>query len=264
MEIISKVSKGSKMDQIYIPKNRPGFTAGNFVVIKPLEAEREKPAGKLYFYGVKELEPIKLEIIHEVLRIVDKLLSDYENIIVTGSFLEEGFNFNDIDILIVTKYKINQKAITEDIKKKTGVRGHILSLSNKELSNGLETDPLYQMMLSRCAAKKRFLYKTKRRINYKLLDLHLIKSKALPDNFDILSGKEKYDLIRNAVAICLYLDKKKVSVDSVDREIKKVLGVGIQEIKNNVLDKKAFLKRYKLIYEKASSRILRGIAQGSE
>ena len=37
MEIIAKISKGSNMDQVYLPKNRIGFDIGNYVLIKPFE-----------------------------------------------------------------------------------------------------------------------------------------------------------------------------------------------------------------------------------
>ena len=253
------------MDQIYIPKNRTGFNIGNYVVIKPLETNREeKPIKKLYFYGVKNLEPIKLEIIHEILTIINKYLDGYDNLIITGSFLEKGFHFNDIDILIVGNGKINQEPIKEAIERKIGVKGHILTLSNKELTKGLETDPLYCVMLSRCVTRKRFLYKTKQTIDYKLLDLHLLKSKVLLDNFDVLNGKQKYDFVRNIVAISLYLNGNKVTVESIDTEIKRSLGIRVQEIKNNLLNKKEFLKKYKLIYDKTFSMILRGISHGSK
>ncbi|MEK6793081.1 MAG: hypothetical protein AABX95_04645, partial [Nanoarchaeota archaeon] len=98
MEIISKVSLGSRMDQVYIPKNRIGFDIGNYVIIKPLNLEIEKkPLEKIYFYRIKNIVSIKLEIINEVFIIIDKYVQNYENIIITGSFLEEGFHFNDID-----------------------------------------------------------------------------------------------------------------------------------------------------------------------
>lgn len=265
MEIISKISKGSRMDQVYIPKNRTGFAVGDHVVIRLLEALQEKkPPEKLYFYGVKRLEPVKSGIIHEIMQIIEKSVANYENIFVTGSFLERGFQFNDIDILIISKNKINQEIIKENIERKTGIKTHILILNNKELSKGLETDPLYHMILNRCIAKKRFIYKTKQTINYKFLDLHLLKSKTLSDNFDILSGKEKYNLVRNTIAIYLYLKKNKVTIDSVDKEIKKALKVNSQEIKSNVLNKKAFLKKYALIYNKALAMILKGIEHGSK
>lgn len=265
MEIISKVSLGSKMDQIYIPKNRVGFGIGNYVLIKSLDREIEKtPLKKIYFYGIKNIESIKLEIINEVFRIIDKSVENYENIIITGSFLEEGFHFNDIDIIVLTENTINFKIIGEEVKKNTGINGHILVLSSNDMVRGLETDPLYQMMLSRCVIQKRFIYKTKHTLNYHLLDLHLFKSKTLLDNFEVLNGREKYNLVRNLVTIYLYLGKNKVSVVLVDKEIKNIFGVNVQEIKDNILDEKDFIKKYKLIYNKSFNMILRGIENGSK
>ena len=252
------------MDQIYIPKNRAGFAIGNYVVIKQLEERQENPAEKLYFYGVKELEPVKLKIIHQVLELINKSISNYENIFITGSFLEKGFNFNDIDFLIIIKNKINHELIRRDIEKETGINAHIITLSSKELSRGLETDPLYQMMLSRCIAKKRFILKIKNKIDYKILDLHLLKSKTLINNFDMLSGKEKYDLARNLIVIYLYLKRNKINTDFGNKKIKEALGLSIQEIKDNIIDKKEFLKRYKLIYNKSFATILKGIEHGSK
>lgn len=250
------------MDQVYIPKNRTGLSIGNYVIVQPLE--KQKPVEKLYFYGVKEIEPLKLEIVYEVIKIIDKLLDSYENLFVIGSFLDKGFHFNDIDILIVAEDKINSSLIEPSIERKVGVKAHILTLNNKELNKGLETDPLYQMMLSRCIANKRFIYKTEQTMNYKLLDLHLFKSRALTNNFDILSGSEKYDLVRNMIAIYLYLKNKKISNKLVDEEIKKGFEIDVQKIKQNIIDKKKFLKKYKLIYNKTFVKILRGIEHGTE
>ncbi len=261
MEIIGRVSRGSKMDQVYIPKNRIGLSIGNYVSIRPLE--EQKHVEKLYFYGVKEIEHLKLKIVYDIINSIDKLFGSYENLFIIGSFLDKGFNFNDIDLLIVTKDNINLNPIKQSIEKKTGVRVHILTLNTEELNKGLETDPLYQMMLSKCIAKKRFIYKTKQTINYKLLDLHLLKSKSLMNNFDILSGSEKYNLVRNMTAIYLYLKDKKTSNKLVDEEIKRGFEIDVQKIKQNIIDKKDFLNKYKLIYDKTFTKILRGIEHGA-
>lgn len=251
------------MDQVYLPKNRAGFAIGNYVIIKPLE--EKKPVERLYFYGVKNLEPVKLEIVQEVLSIIDRVFDTYENMFITGSFLDEGFHFNDIDVIIVTDDKLSPDTIRKDIERKTGITGHIVVLNNKELIKGLETDPLYQMMLSRCITKKRFVYKKKHEINYKLLDLHLLKSKTLLDNSDVLSGNEKYNLVRNMMAIYLYLESKKISNELVDNEIKRCFDLkNIKELKQNLIDKKDFLKKYKLIYDQTFSKILRGIGSGTK
>ena len=263
MEIIGKVSRGSKMDQVYIPRNRAGLAIGDYVVVKPLE--KKQPIEKLYFYGIKSVEPVKLEIIKEVMRVIGKNIKSYDNIIVTGSFLDEGFHFNDLDLIFVAENEIKTNRVKEEIKEKIGIQTHILILNNKSLVRGLEVDPLYQMMLSRCIVSTRFVSKAKHKADYKLLDLHLLKSKTLIDNFDFLSGNEKYDLARNMLAIWLYMNDKKVNKEIVDREIKTSLGLkDINELKQNMVDKKIFLKKYKSIYDKAIAKILKGVESGAK
>lgn len=257
MDTIAKVSKGSNMDQIYLPKTRRGFEVGSYVVIKPLETEKtiENP----YFYGVKTLEPVKLDIINKIFEIVGNI-STYNNIILTGSFLEIGFRFNDIDLTIVAENKIDVSAITRKIEQTTMIKPHIIVLNNLTLIKGIETDPLYLMMLSKCVAKRRFIYKKTRKLNYKLLDLHLLKSKTLIDNFDYLNGNEKYYLTRNLMAISLFLNDKEIIKISVDREIVKEFKLNkLSEITDNLLNKESFLKLYKIKYNSTLKTILEGV-----
>ncbi|MBI2106686.1 hypothetical protein HYT57_01765 [Candidatus Woesearchaeota archaeon] len=262
MEIIAKISRGSKMDQVYIPKNRSGFSIGSYVILKQIEIE--KPEEKPFFYNIREIEPIKLELIDQVMKIIDNEIENYENIIITGSFLESSFNFNDIDVVIVTSSKINQDLIKKNIEDITKISTHIIALDNNSLIKGLSIDPLYQMMLSKCVAKKRIIYKIKTEINYKLLDLHLLKSKTLMYNFDILNGNEKYYLVRNMIAIYLFLQHKKLNHDIINKEIKKLFGIDVVKIKQNLLDKKAFLHRYNKIYKDTFNKIMDTIDNGSK
>ncbi len=264
MELISKVSKGSLMDQVYIPKRRIGFGIGSYVVIKPLEEKKkiEKP----FFYNIGFLEPIKIRIIEDIFESIIRSVSRYDNIIITGSFLEEGFNFNDIDVILVSDEKIDKSYIEGFVKNKTGINIHIIPISNKALIKGLETDPLYRSMLGKCVSKKRFVYRIKPKINYKILDLHLLKSKLLIENFDFLSGQEKYEMLRNAVSIALFVNGKEVSKDKVDDFINRLFGKDMsKKIKKNIFfDKKDFLGKYKKFYKDLSSRILAGIKNGSK
>ena len=258
MEIISRVSRGSKMDQVYLPKNRFGLDIGSYVVVKQLE--EEKTEEKLYFYDIEHIEPIKLDIIKKIIKIIDEK-HIYENAIFTGSFLDNGFNFNDIDIILIGE---NKPAIREEIERRIGIKAHIIFIDNKSLNKGLSTDPIYQMMLSRCIAKKRFIYNLKNEINYKILDLHLLKSKTLIDNFDILDGNEKYYLTRNLISILIYINGGKISKKIVDNKIKKKFGADAKEIKQNILDKNKFIKKYREIYKKTFDELMRLIKNGAE
>lgn len=261
MEIISKISKGTKMDQVYIPKNRHGFSIGSYVLITPLREpkETERP----YFYNTL-IEPLKVQIIQQIFSVIEKYSNNYENIIITGSFLEKGFCFNDIDILLISEEKEETAAITQEIEEQFGMKAQIIVLCNKELLRGLSTDPLYEMMLSCCVAKKRFIYKTEREIHYKQLDLQLLKSKTLLDTFDLLDGNEKWYLVRNLVCIALFLGHKKITHDTVEHEAKHVFGVSPQEVKKNVLEKHLFLKKYKSYYQKTFMLIMKSIPHAKQ
>jgi len=256
------------MDQIYISKNRTGLDIGDYVIIKPLEntisPEKTKSLEKLYYYNIEKIEPLKLKLIKEIINLLEKN-TEPENIIITGSFLDKGFSFNDIDIIIIKEKEINKEQNQNYIEDKTGIKTHIIALSSKTLVQGLSSDPLYQMMLSKCISKKRIIYKTKNKINYKLLDLRLLKNKTLKDNFDFLNGNEKYYLIRNLIAISLYLEHKKITAQLINKKIKKAFNLkDTNQIKQNLLNKKDFLKKYNSIYNKTFNKIMESIKNDSK
>ena len=250
------------MDQIYIPKKRSSFLIGEYVIVKPIienEQNKEKLTKqkiKLNFYQVKQIEPIKLKIIQDLIENIDK--KEIENIIITGSFLEKAFNFNDIDIILLTENKPlkNQiKRISEELEEKTGIKIHVLIMTNKELINGFSTDPLYQNMLSQYISTKRIIINPEQKIIPELLDLALIKSKILIDNFLSLNGKEKYYLTLNLIAINLFIKDIRVTKQKIREEIKKIFNIEEESIKNNILGK-IFLKEYKNLYDQTFKSIL--------
>lgn len=265
MEIIAKISRGTKMDQVYIPKARSGLEAGSYVIIKPLATEQinEKARLKPYFYGIKEIEPIKLDIINKTFDIIEKY-ADPQNIIITGSFLNSGFNFNDLDILIISK-ETNTKIIEKKLQSSIGIKPHILVLDKKNLEVGLSTDPLYLSMISKCVTKGRLIFNTKREINYKILDIHLLKSEPLIYSFDILNGEQKYYLIRNLISIKLFIENRNVDNLGIDREILKLFKIDkINIIKENMLNKKKFIEIYKEIYKQTQKNVFNFIKNDSK
>lgn len=256
MVLIGKISMGSKMDQVYISKERaPGFEVGATVLIQPI-VEKEKPA--LYYYGIRHLEPVKVAIIEEVFN----YLKYADNVIVTGSFIEEGFDFEDVDVIVVTEKSIDSKSIENHFKVALGIKVHVIALNFKTLLKGISSDPLFKMLTSKFVSKKRAIFKTKNMINYKLLDLHLLKSELLINNFYFLTGREKYKFVRNLFAIILFLDKKVISPESVDNEINRYFGKGsVRNIKENLIDK-SFLAKYEKLYENTFKRIMKEVKNG--
>jgi len=259
------------MDQIYIPKNREGLGIGEYVIVRGVLGGEVRSEGeeiksrRPFFYGVEEkIEGIKMRIIGEIFRIVDESEGKYENVIITGSFLDRGFGFNDVDILLV-----GQGGGVEKIKKKIesgiGIKGHVILMGREELIKGVASDPLYLLMLSRFVARKRTSYNVKRKINYKLLDFYLLKSKVLLSGFDELNGNEKYYLTRNMVAINLFVRGAKIGVEEINSMIKKIFELGaIEKIKENMIDKKDFLKKYKKFYDETFELVMRGVGDGTK
>lgn len=251
------------MDQVYIPKRRAGLSVGSYVVVRPLETRTEEEI-KPFFHNVNYLEPIKVEIINEILKTISQLVK-CDNIIVTGSFLDRGFKFNDIDVIVITEEKINITHIINLLENKIGPKFHLILISNKALIRGYSTDPLFMLMLDRCVSKKRFIYKENPEINYKLLDLHLLKSKPPIDNFDFLTGNEKYEMTRNLIAISQFIDKKEVTNETVHSTINNIFGnETVQKLKNNLLSKKDFLDKYKELYNSTQNKIFKGIKDDSK
>lgn len=252
VKLISKISTGSKMDQIYLPKVRPpGFAVGDSVEIIPTAKENIP----FYTHHVNQLEPIKSIIKDEILSYFEHA----DNAFITGSFLEEGFNFHDIDVVVLGESE-SKNNWSNYFTQKLGLPVQIISLDRKSLQQGLQQDPLFQMMMSKYLARKREIFKYKNRINYKLLDLHLLKSKTLIDNFDILTGKEKYNLVRNLLAIDLFLKEKNLERKIIEREMEKSFGKDTpRRLKENMVEKNIFLPKFRKKHGEIFHAILRGI-----
>ena len=261
MEIIGKISTGSRMDQIYIPKNRTGFNNGEYVLISPFKNAVEKQF-KPHFYNLKNLEPVKIKIIEDIFNLIDKKI-DAKNVIITGSFLENGFGFNDLDILLINEKKVNTKIIKKEIERLTGIKTHLILIDNNNLIKGLSSDPLYNLMLSKCVSKNRFIFKAEKKRNYKLLDLNLLKSKILIENFEILDGNEKYYLTMNMVSILLFIQNKKLDKEIINKEIGRAFNIKINDLKRNLINKQNFIKKYKEIFNKTFNLIMDGIKRGN-
>lgn len=237
------------MDQIYLPKSRPpGFAVGSFVELIPTLKEK----APFYTHSLPHVGPIKIQIITEIFNYFEYV----DNVIITGSFLEKGFSFSDIDVIIIDKLKLD-KTWEEHFLEELGIKVHIICIDRNSLIRGFKTDPLFQMMLSKYISKKRELFKLDYEFNYKLLDLHLHHSQTLIAGFGLLSGKEKYNLTRNLFAIKLFLNKNKVSTEQVDLAIEHAFGKGaVKKLKNNLMEKNSFLLKFKQIYAQTFKTVM--------
>ena len=243
------------MDQIYLPKQRSGLPVGSYVSIRLVLKDRI--AFKPIFYGVKKIEPIKMEIVKKVFSLIEGIV-ECSNIIVTGSFIKQGFGFRDLDVLVVySGEKVNEKEIAQKIKEQIGAKAHVIFLTDKELSIGAARDPLYLAMINRCIARNRFTYHLQKRIIHpQLLDVHLLKSKVVFYSFDFMSGNDLYYAVRNIVAISLFL-KGRISAELIGKEIENIFSISEEDIRRKAFKKTSFLKKYQRFYNTTFKEILK-------
>lgn len=238
--MIAKVSKGSKMDQIYLSKNRFVLPVGSFVKIEQVKDFEDFTP---YYYKVSNLEKAKVLIMDEIFK-----ESKAENVLIVGSFLEPGFNFNDLDVI-----EIGQRTLPDDF---LGLPLHIIVLTDLELLEGYLIEPIYRSMLSRFVSKKRILLKNKTKIVPIKLDLALLESKFLIDNLDDLSSIEfdrVYKGLRNVLSIKLFLEKKDFDLR---REFKLCFGMEFNLTFRKLLSSKDFRKKLGKLYKKLELSIL--------
>ena len=91
-----------------------------------------------------------------------------------------------------------------------------------------------------------------------------MKSKILINNFDLLNGNEKYYYLRNMFAISFFFENKKINKNSFKKEIKRIFNLDINKIRQNLINKEDFVKKYRLMYNKIYEKVLGGIKDGSK
>ncbi|MBI2139933.1 hypothetical protein HYU14_03345 [Candidatus Woesearchaeota archaeon] len=262
MELIARVSTGSRMDQIYIAKQRDGFPIGSYVLIKPLETVAKENI-KLFPHNIAQVEPVKLYIIKSL---AQSIKSRHEGeVIVFGSFLNPGFRFNDVDVILLSSTEGAYGTIGKKLEEETGLKIHLTMLSEPSLLKGIATDPLFALLMNNHIATKRMMFDAKRDLNFKLLDLHLQKSKMFIENFEMMAGSEKLKMVRNLAAIEYFMKGKKFPKQGTDALIDHTFSKGTAlRLRDNTLLKEEIKKRYRQVFDSAQKEILKGISDGAQ
>ena len=91
MQFIHKVSKGSRFNQIYIPRGMESiFEAGDLVEVKLIKKKVE------LFYSRKiEINEFKNKLIREIISFLSRF-KDIKQIFMVGSFLTKKIDYNDL------------------------------------------------------------------------------------------------------------------------------------------------------------------------
>lgn len=219
-----RVSKGSRYNQIYIPKELENIVnVGDEVEVTLLRK-------KIYYPGELKISKFKEDFIKEMFSFLAKY-REINSVFVVGSFLFEIIDYNDIDMVLTVSEKINipklKNQIYKNLIERFNQKFHIIIYTEKGLEDLLIYDPITSSMFSIYVGNKKLIKKKKivdkKHIKFLLMmpeDLLKVK----------LSSRTFFDTLRRLETIERFLKKKSLNIISINKEIK------------NLIDKELFKK----------------------
>ncbi|MEK6824021.1 MAG: nucleotidyltransferase domain-containing protein [Nanoarchaeota archaeon] len=254
IQFIHKISKGSKFNQIYIPKEMEAdFEVGDSVEVKLLK-KKEKV---YYSKNLDELSDFKEKLIKEIFSILNKF-NEIRQIFAVGSFLTQKVDYNDIDLIVVINKNKNEKLeenIYNGLIEKINLKFHIIAIQEDKLNYLEKNCPLTKSMFYYHISNKEFNSSAERNIDKKHIKFLLMMSEDL---LEINAGsKNFYDNIRRLITIERFLKQKDLNPKEINKELELILndfGKNILSLlKNNEqIDEKTLKKLRRIIKEKLS------------
>jgi len=209
------VSKGSRFNQIYIPKHMENIVEiGDLVQVKLL-----KKHTFLQYKGLIQLSEFKEYLIKNIFSNLQRF-SEIEAIFIVGSFLFETL-YNDIDVvLIINNAKEGfEEKVKNDLEKEFSQRFHILIFSDEKVRILIERDPLTRAMFTSYIANKKAGWNYKKTVDNKHIEFLLMMPEDLLEL--ILPSKIYYDNIRRLITIEEFLKDKALDRETILHQIKK-------------------------------------------
>ncbi|MEK6949198.1 MAG: hypothetical protein AABX34_03185 [Nanoarchaeota archaeon] len=224
------VSKGSRFNQIYVPKNMERLIdVGDEVEVTLIK----KHAGLHYSKGLKKLSKFKENLIKDVFSFLNNIES-INYIFVVGSFLTEKISYNDIDIVLVTdkiSNSLNEEVYGRLIEE-FNLKFHLLAIEENRFNHLLKICPLTKSMFSKFICNR-----TVKIPDEKLIDKNHIKFLLMMprDLLEIrLNSRAFFDSLRRLITIERFLKNNNLDMEEINIEIKEsVNNLLYNKIKNN-------------------------------
>jgi predicted nucleotidyltransferase len=222
-----RVSKGSRYNQIYIPRGMEQvFEVGDIVEVRLVKKQNRI----FYSENTKKLGEFKEEIARKIFLYLS-FFKEIKQVFIFGSFLTEKTEYNDIDILLVCDKQIETK-VHEYIINKIQLKFHVLSYSEEKLRELLEIDPMIRSMLFYFVSNKKIEIQKERQIDKKHIEFLLM----MPEDLLRINAESRvyFDSLRRLLTIREFLDKKDEDPIWILSKLEKLLGNRLyQKIKNN-------------------------------
>jgi len=244
MEFEHRVSKGSRFNQIYIPKEMQSvFEVGDIVKVKLLKKKNEIYHSK----NLQRLGEFKEKLIKEIF---SHLITfpNIKQIFIVGSFLTEKIDYKDIDLVIITNQKQEnlEKKIYNYLIKEFPLKFHIVIIPKNSFLNLLKICPLTRSMFYYYISNKKFDLP----LNTTIDKNHIKFLLMMPEDLlkIIANSRSFYDNLRRLITIKQFLENKSLNPTEINAKLKSLLGEFLySQIKNNEPINKEILKNLRSI-----------------
>ncbi|MBI2664175.1 hypothetical protein HYX10_02430 [Candidatus Woesearchaeota archaeon] len=245
------VSKGSRFNQIYVPKDMEGLIeAGDMVEVRLVK----KHAQLHYPAGLERLSEFKEKLIGDVFSFLSGI-DRVERIFVVGSFLTEKVSYNDIDLVLIVSGKSDgfEESVHSRLTDKFNLKFHIIAIEKERFERLLKICPLTKSMFSSFVCNRPIELPDERLVDRKHIRFLLMMPQDLLHVR--LGSRVFFDNLRRVVTIERFLRNESLNSASINREVKKLVKGSLydklrasEEIEENSV---AFLR--KLIRAKLAS-----------
>jgi hypothetical protein len=224
------VSKGSRFNQVYVPKNmEKAIEVGDEVEVKLIK----KHISLNYSKELKKLSNYKENLVKDIFSFCNEFIN-VNSVIIVGSFLTEKINYNDIDIvLIIDKTNENfEETVYEDIIEKFNLKFHIIAIEEEKFQRLLKICPLTRAMLSNFVSNKPIEIPNET----SFVEKHIKFLLMMPyDLLEIkLNSRTFYDNLRRLITIERFLKGKSLDMLKINEELKNLMKIPLRDkIKNN-------------------------------
>ncbi len=260
VKFVHKISRGSRFNQIYIPKeNEKEFEPGDIVEVRLLKKDF-----KIYYSkNLKELTEFKEKLVKEVFEFLTAY-KEIKQIFIFGSFLTRKIDYNDIDILILTDSDDNfGEIIYNNLINKFNLKFHLISFNEKKLKELLKICPLTRSILYFYVSNKKFEVPKETRIDKKHIKfLLMMPEDSLKVNLD---GIEYYNSLRKIYTIEGFLIGKEIPPNRIDLQLEGIIDKRKLDLlkKNEIVDEN-IIKEVKDIIKNKLEIIYRRIDHGEK
>lgn len=223
MERFTKtVSKGSRFNQIYIPKHMENIIeVGDEVEVRLIRKQREL----YYSEGLERATPFKEKLMKDAFSLV-KTAKGVHFVCIVGSFLSEKIDYNDIDIVVIKdKTRDNLGNLEEEIysriTEKLNLRFHILTIEERRFWHLLKICPLTRSMFSRFVCNKPLAIPHDRLVDKKHIQFLLMMPYDLLEI--TLSSRAFFDGMRRVITIERFLKNQDLDSAEINKELRGLL-----------------------------------------